>query len=189
MLLALTSAGANSSVALREDQHQCPNWPEEPPELLFKAHLSLTNWDLTTLLKRSHLCSIGGGGGVTWITGWMRTPHSHLRPPPPPKHPSVSVAYGNHAVMNCCLLCSLQGAQLNIPQRICHTVVLHTETCSSFDIHKNVCIDKRVPWMLHDWPAWQVTTRLNNVTENIPRKNKRKAKVNRSFFVTLQNCL
>lgn len=91
-------------------------------------------------------------------------PLTPTRTPPSPKHPSVSVAYGNHAVMNCCLLCSLQGAQLNIPQRICHTVVLHTETCSSFDIHKNVCIDKRVPSMLHNWPVWQVTMRLNNVT-------------------------
>lgn len=45
----------------------------------------------------------------TWITGWIWTRFE----------PTVSQAYGNHAIMNCCLLCSLQGILPNILHWVC----------------------------------------------------------------------
>lgn len=89
-----------------------PNKLQSPNPALFGAESPL-------LIRPRVVCNDKGGWGVTWITRWIWTRfepplHSHL-----PKQPSVSAAYGNHAVMKCCLLCSLQGALLNIPQRIC----------------------------------------------------------------------
>lgn len=57
------------------------------------------------------------GWGGTWITSWIWTRFE----------PTGPEAYGNHAIMNCCLLCSLQGVLLNILHWVClHRDVKHT---------------------------------------------------------------
>lgn len=107
------------------------NWPQKRRDTL-NHHLSQTNGDFLTLffvfvkvesplLVKAARCARWEktGWGVTRITSWIWTRFE----------PAVSEPYGNHAVMNCCLLCSLQGAALNILQWICsHRDVPHTRT-------------------------------------------------------------
>lgn len=67
------------------------------------------------------------GWSGTWSTSWIWTRFE----------PTGSEAYGNHAIMNCCLLCSLQGVLLNILQWVCsyHDVKhTHTQTCTHFPL-------------------------------------------------------
>lgn len=94
------------------------------------------------------------GWGVTWITSWIWTRFE----------PAVSEAYGNHAVMNCCLLCSLQGAPLNILQWIrSHRDVTHARKRAHTLIH-TTCSNLL-------WLVWQVTSSHNNVALNIQKKD------------------
>lgn len=77
-----------------------PNKLRSPNPALFGAESPL-------LIRPRVVCNDKGGWGVTWITRWIWTRFEPPLHPHLPKQPSVSAAYGNHAVMKCCLLCSL----------------------------------------------------------------------------------
>lgn len=79
--------------------------------------------------------------GGTWITRWIWTRFE----------PTVSQAYGNHAIMNCWVLCALQGILHNILQLVCShcgstgTLQCTHTHCSKSHKHTNLNKENK-PW-------------------------------------------